>query len=80
MWITISILTLFSFCFLIVLKNRIETYVPEIIFLKQNEKDEIQINNNNYDFSSYYVNKKRKNVYDNRNKIRKPTGLLDYNT
>lgn len=80
MWITISILTLFSFCFLIALKNRIETYVPEIIFLKQNEKDEIQINNNNYDFSSYYVNKKRKNVYDNRNRIRKPTGLLDYNT
>lgn len=79
MLLTISILTLFLICFLLVLKNRIETYVPEIVFLEEDEKEnENQDENNNYDFSSYYVNKKRKNVYhDNRNKIRKPKGLFN---
>jgi hypothetical protein len=79
MWLTVIILLIFITGFLVVLKSKVETYVPEIIFLNEDEKgdDNTMLNDGDIEDGSNYYYKDKKPTYYNRSKIRLriPTGL-----
>jgi hypothetical protein len=70
----ITAVIVFTICMVILLKDRIETYAPEIVYLDGNEEEEVIVVNQQPEGSRYYY--KPKKVYDSKIKIRKPQGLL----
>ena len=72
----ITAVIVFTICMVILLKDRIETYAPEIVYLDGNEEEEVIVVNQQPEGSRYYYKPKTKKVYDSKIKIRKPRGLL----